>query len=149
VHWASPAKALPWRPAPIGDESVRRSTSRWIIARWALFVRPRERQRSIVSASMEINLGKIIVWIIVGALSGSLAGAVVTRSKQGFGWKKNLFVGLAGALIGGLLFSLFKIDFGLGELKVTFEDLISAFSGALLFIFALHWFNKRKRKATS
>ena len=95
---------------------------------------------------MQINLGEVIIWVIVGALSGSLAGSVVTLSKRGFGWKKNLYVGLVGALIGGLICNLFKIDFGLGDLKVTFEDLISAFLGALLFVCALNWFNKRKGK---
>ena len=41
-----------------------------------------------------------------------------------------------GAVIGGELFRLFRIDFGLGELKVTFEDLIAAFLGSLIVIFA-------------
>ena len=34
------------------------------------------------------------------------------------------------------LFRLFHIDLGLGEIKITFEDLISAFVGSLLCIFA-------------
>ena len=38
--------------------------------------------------------------------------------------------------LGGELFKLFRINFGLGELKVTFEDLIAAFLGSLLVIFA-------------
>ena len=34
------------------------------------------------------------------------------------------------------IFRLFRINFGLGELKVTFEDLIAAFLGSLIVIFA-------------
>jgi hypothetical protein len=34
---------------------------------------------------------------------------------------------MLGALVGGFLFRLFHIDLGLGEIKITFEDLISPF----------------------
>ena len=95
---------------------------------------------------MSITLGEIVIWVIVGALAGSLTGSVVTRTKQGFGWFKNLMVGLVGAVIGGLLFNLLKIDFGLGELKVTFEDVLAAFVGALLFVFVLHLIKKKSKK---
>ena len=53
---------------------------------------------------MDITVTEIITWVIVGALAGSLTGLAVTRKKKGFGHLKNLGVGLAGALIGGLLF---------------------------------------------
>ena len=83
-----------------------------------------------------MNIGQIIVWIIVGGFAGTLAGRAVTLKRQGLGRWTNLVVGMAGAVIGGELFRLFRIDFGLGELKVTFEDLIAAFLGSLLVIFA-------------
>jgi uncharacterized membrane protein YeaQ/YmgE (transglycosylase-associated protein family) len=82
-----------------------------------------------------MNIGQIIVWIIVGGFAGTLAGRAVTFKKQGLGRWVNLLVGMIGAAIGGELFKLFRIDFGLGELKVTFEDLIAAFLGSLLVIF--------------
>jgi len=82
-----------------------------------------------------MNIGQIIVWIIVGGFAGTLAGRAVTFKKQGLGRWVNLLVGMIGAAIGGELVKLFRIDFGLGELKVTFEDLIAAFLGALLVIF--------------
>jgi len=81
-----------------------------------------------------MNIGQIIVWIIVGGFAGTLAGRVVTLKKEGLGRWANLLVGMVGAVIGGELFKLFRIDFGLGELKVTFEDLIAAFLGSLLVI---------------
>lgn len=33
-----------------------------------------------------MNIGKLIAWIIVGALAGTLAGRVVTLRKEGLGW---------------------------------------------------------------
>jgi uncharacterized membrane protein YeaQ/YmgE (transglycosylase-associated protein family) len=83
-----------------------------------------------------MNIGQIIVWIIVGGFAGTLAGRAVTLKRQGLGRWTNLVVGMAGAVVGGELFRLFKIDFGLGELKVSFEDLIAAFLGSLLVISA-------------
>jgi uncharacterized membrane protein YeaQ/YmgE (transglycosylase-associated protein family) len=83
-----------------------------------------------------MNIGQIIVWIIVGGFAGTLAGRAVTWKRQGLGRWTNLVVGMAGAVIGGELFKLFRIDFGLGELKVSFEDLIAAFLGSLLVILA-------------
>ena len=80
---------------------------------------------------MNITIGEIIVWLIVGGLAGSFTGAVITRKKAGFGRWMNLGVGLAGALIGGVIFDVLNIDLGLGELKVSFEDLIAAFLAGL------------------
>jgi uncharacterized membrane protein YeaQ/YmgE (transglycosylase-associated protein family) len=86
--------------------------------------------------------GKIIVWLIVGALAGTLAGRLVTFRKEGLGWWTNLAIGMVGAVVGGFLFGRLNIDLGLGELKVTFEDLLSAFVGALLSVAA--WWLVRK-----
>jgi uncharacterized membrane protein YeaQ/YmgE (transglycosylase-associated protein family) len=83
-------------------------------------------------------LGQIIVWLIIGGLAGTLAGRLVTFKKEGLGRWTNLVVGLMGALIGGGVFKVFHIDLGLGEIKLTFEDLIAATLGSLLFI-ALWW----------
>ena len=93
-----------------------------------------------------MNIGQIIVWIIVGGFAGTLAGRAVTLKKEGLGRWKNLLIGMAGAVIGGELFRLFRINFGLGELKVTFEDLIAAFLGSLLVIFAWRIMAKTKAK---
>jgi uncharacterized membrane protein YeaQ/YmgE (transglycosylase-associated protein family) len=93
-----------------------------------------------------MNIGQIIVWVIVGGFAGTLAGRVVTLKKQGLGRWTNFAVGIAGAVIGGELFKLFRIDFGLGELKVSFEDLIAAFLGSLFVIFAWRIFTRSKAK---
>lgn len=85
---------------------------------------------------MKPYIGAIIVWLIVGGLAGNMAGRLVTFKKEGLGRWTNIGVGLAGALIGGGVFRVFHIDLGLGDIKVTFEDLIAAFSGSLLFVVA-------------
>jgi uncharacterized membrane protein YeaQ/YmgE (transglycosylase-associated protein family) len=92
--------------------------------------------------ALEITVSEVIVWLVVGALAGSLAGAVITRKKQGFGRYANLGIGLAGALIGGSLFDLLKIDLGLASISVSLEDLLSAFVGSLLFLAALWYLQK-------
>lgn len=91
---------------------------------------------------MHISWAQIIVWLIVGALAGSLAGMVVTRSKGGFGRAANLGIGLVGALIGGFLFKVFGIDLGLGSIRVSFEDLVSAFIGSLIFLVIIRFVRK-------
>ncbi len=83
---------------------------------------------------MNLSIGQCIVWLVVGALAGNLTGRLVTFKKEGLGRWTNLGVGMIGALIGGLIFRVFHIDLGLGDLKVTFEDLIAAFLGSLLFV---------------
>ena len=97
---------------------------------------------------MTITFGEIIVWVTVGTLAGSLAGMVVRRTKRGFGLLTNLGIGLVGALIGGSMFNLFNIDLGLGELAITFDDLLAAFIGSLIFLGGV-WLMQRQRKVKS
>src|SRR5260370_7403065 len=87
-----------------------------------------------------------MVGIIVGGFGGTRGGRGVTWKREGVGRWTNLVVGMAGAVIGGELFRLFRIDFGLGELKVTFEDLIAAFLGSLIVIFAWRIIAKARAK---
>ena len=83
---------------------------------------------------MQVTWEIVVVWLIIGALAGSFTGMVVTRSKQGFGRWTNLGIGLVGAIIGGVLFELFNINLGLGAIAITFEDLLAAFLGSLIFL---------------
>jgi uncharacterized membrane protein YeaQ/YmgE (transglycosylase-associated protein family) len=80
-----------------------------------------------------INLSKLIVWLVVGALAGTLASRLMTFSKQGFGWWTNIVIGMIGALVGGFLFWVFGINFSL-DINITLEDLVSAFVGSILCI---------------
>ena len=93
---------------------------------------------------MDITWSQIFVWLLVGALAGSFTGMLVKRSREGFGRAKNLGVGLAGALIGGILFRLLGIDIGLGQIAVSAHDLVAAFVGSILFLIGLSLWSKRR-----
>jgi len=95
-----------------------------------------------------MNISQVIVWIIVGGFAGTLAGRAVTLKKEGLGRWTNLLVGMIGAAIGSGFVKLFKIDFGLGELKVTFEELVAAFLCSLLVIFAWRILARTRAKDT-
>lgn len=91
------------------------------------------------------TIGELVVWLIVGALSGSLAAMLVTRRREGLGRWRNVGVGLAGALLGGMVFELFGIDLGLGDIAVSFEDLVAAFLGSLA-VLGIAWYVQRRRR---
>jgi uncharacterized membrane protein YeaQ/YmgE (transglycosylase-associated protein family) len=95
-----------------------------------------------------ITPSDVIVWLIVGGLAGAFTGMLVRRKKEGFGPWTNLVVGLVGALVGGGLFRLFKIDLGLEKLSVSLEDLLAAFAGSLLVLLVL-WLVRRARQRNS
>lgn len=86
---------------------------------------------------MSITISKIIVWLIIGAAGGTLAGALVRWQKVGFGWWTNLGIGLIGALVGGVLFQLFGILPGLEAIAISLRDIVSAFIGSMLFLLGL------------
>lgn len=92
--------------------------------------------------SIDVTVDQVVVWLIIGALAGSLAGMLLKRGKKGFGFFSNLLIGLIGALIGGFLLDLFNINLGLGKLTISFEDLIAAFGGSLIFLVILSFIKK-------
>jgi uncharacterized membrane protein YeaQ/YmgE (transglycosylase-associated protein family) len=94
-----------------------------------------------------MNIGKLIAWIIVGALAGTLAGRLVTLSREGLGRWTNIGIGLVGAIIGGFLFNLFNFNLGLGEITFTIEEVIAAFAGSVLFIVLWWLFHITRRKS--
>jgi uncharacterized membrane protein YeaQ/YmgE (transglycosylase-associated protein family) len=95
---------------------------------------------------MSITIGDIFVWIIVGGFAGSVASAIVKRKKAGYGRLKNFGIGMAGAIIGWVLFKIFNIDFGLGDIAITFDDLLSALIGSFLLLLIIWIIQKRRTK---
>lgn len=95
---------------------------------------------------MDISISRVIVWLIVGAISGSLVGMLVKRSKHGFGAITNLGIGLVGALIGGSMVQIFNIDLGVGEIAISLQDLIAALLGSLLFLLVIWTVQKQLQK---
>lgn len=98
---------------------------------------------------MKIRIDEVITWLIVGALSGSLAGMVVKGRRAGFGPLLNLAIGLVGGLIGGFLFRILHIDLGIaGAITVTSEEVVAAFIGSLIFLVIL-WTIRRMAASRS
>jgi uncharacterized membrane protein YeaQ/YmgE (transglycosylase-associated protein family) len=91
---------------------------------------------------MALSWSQVLVWVLVGLLGGSLAGLLAKGEKRGFGVWNNLAIGLAGALVGGLLFRLFGLLPGLESVTVSLRDVVSAFVGSLLVLVAL-WVKNR------
>lgn len=83
---------------------------------------------------MNLTISDIISWLVIGMLAGSLAGMIVRRNKAGLGVITNLAVGLVGALFGGIVVRLLKLDFGIGKIELRWEDMVAAFVGSLILI---------------
>jgi uncharacterized membrane protein YeaQ/YmgE (transglycosylase-associated protein family) len=90
------------------------------------------------------SIDQIIVWIVVGLLGGSLAGLIMTWDREGFGLLRNLGLGLAGALVGGLLFRLFGLLPGLDKIAISLRDIVAALVGSLIVLTA-RWFWRRSK----
>ena len=73
----------------------------------------------------------IIIWLIVGAIAGWLAGALVKGG--GYGLIGDIIVGIAGAFIGGWLAGQLGIMIGGGLLSA----IITATAGAVILLFIL------------
>lgn len=70
----------------------------------------------------------IIIFLIIGAIAGWLAGQLMKGS--GFGLVGNILMGVIGSVVGGFLFDV--LDIGGGDL---IWQIISATVGAVLVIF--------------
>ena len=83
------------------------------------------------------SLAQFITWIVMGLLGGSLAGLMVTRERKGFGLARNMGLGLAGAIVGGLLFRLLRLLPGLDQISISLRDVVAAFVGSLIVLAAI------------
>jgi len=78
-----------------------------------------------------MDLESIIVWLIVGAIAGWLAGMVVKGG--GFGLVGDIIVGIIGAVIAGWLLPRIGIIIGGGFIAA----IINAFIGAVILLIIL------------
>ncbi|WP_438275369.1 GlsB/YeaQ/YmgE family stress response membrane protein [Nitrobacter sp.] len=68
----------------------------------------------------------VIVWLIVGAIAGWLAGLIVKGG--GFGLIGNIIIGIIGAIVAGWILPLFGVLIGGG----FFAQVINAAIGAII-----------------
>jgi uncharacterized membrane protein YeaQ/YmgE (transglycosylase-associated protein family) len=72
----------------------------------------------------------LIIWLLIGAIAGWLAGVIMKG--YGFGLIGNIVVGIVGSLIGGWLFGTYTVGTG-GILG----SIIGATIGAVILLFLL------------
>lgn len=66
----------------------------------------------------------LLIWILIGAVAGWLAGLVVRGF--GFGLVGNIIVGIIGAFLGGWLFGTLGFAIGAGIINTIFTAFIGA-----------------------
>ena len=78
-----------------------------------------------LAASLNLQPGSWLLWILVGLISGAIAARVVAG--RGFGCLADILVGIVGAFIGGWLLGFF---FDVNTTVGFWGSLVVAFSGA-------------------
>lgn len=102
------------------------------------------------------NLVKILVMVIVGAISGTLAARVIRGDN--FGFIINAILGIAGAVVGGTIFNFLGLTPGKGIVRVISDTfgvnlplnivgmIVSATLGAILILWVMSIFRRRGRR---
>ncbi len=80
---------------------------------------------------MAIDPQTLIIWLIIGAVAGWLAGQIMTGG--GFGLVGNIIVGIIGALVGGWLLPRLGVYIGGGIVGA----IINAAIGAIIVLFVI------------
>ena len=84
--------------------------------------------------------------LIVGGWRCRTNGGKSGGRRQGFGRLRNLALGLAGALVGGLIFNLFRLLPELDRIAISLRDIVAAMSGSALVLVAV-WLGRKSREA--
>jgi len=77
---------------------------------------------------MALEPGGIIAWIVVGLIAGWLTGKVLKG--RGYGAFRDIILGIVGALIGGMVMSLFGVQGQAGFMG----SIMIAFAGATILV---------------
>jgi uncharacterized membrane protein YeaQ/YmgE (transglycosylase-associated protein family) len=86
---------------------------------------------SVLVSNINLEPGSWLAWIIVGLISGAIAARVVAG--RGFGCIADIVVGVAGAIIGGFVLSLFGVSGTFG----FWGSIVVAFVGAAVLLAGL------------
>jgi uncharacterized membrane protein YeaQ/YmgE (transglycosylase-associated protein family) len=86
---------------------------------------------SLLASNINLEPGSWLAWIIVGLISGAVAARVVAG--RGFGCIADIIVGVAGAIIGGFVLSLFGVAGTFG----FWGSIVVAFVGAAVLLAGL------------
>jgi uncharacterized membrane protein YeaQ/YmgE (transglycosylase-associated protein family) len=91
---------------------------------------------------------EIVAWVLMGVLIGAGAGLFTSFKSSGAGKVGRLLVGLAGALIGGMVVRVAQLDFGWGPVLIRYEELLFSLLGAVLLIVLVRFIGARTVKKT-
>ena len=81
--------------------------------------------------------------LVAWALMGLLVGGMLYRFGRG-GQVTSVLLGLVGAFLGGIVAHVGQLNFGLGPVLITYEDLICSLAGGLLILGGTRWFKLLK-----
>lgn len=84
-----------------------------------------------------MELTNMVVFLLVGAVAGWLAGVMMKGS--GFGLIRDIIIGIIGGFIGGFLFDKLNISLGTGIISA----IITAAIGAILLLFIIGLLRRR------
>lgn len=87
-----------------------------------------------------MTLETLLVWLIVGAIAGFLAGLVVKG--YGFGAVGNIVVGIVGAVIAGWLLPQLGLSFSVGSPIIT--SILYATIGAIVLLIVIGLFRRTR-----
>ncbi len=97
------------------------------------------------AVTVTFDIQQILTWIIVGLIAGFMAGVLI-RGRR-YGLISSIIVGLIGAIVGGFVFRLFKVQvpaFLAGELRIQVADVVVAFVGAAIVLLILSLVYRRR-----
>jgi uncharacterized membrane protein YeaQ/YmgE (transglycosylase-associated protein family) len=80
---------------------------------------------------IDMQVETIMIWLVIGAVAGLLAGLVVKGG--GFGLLGDIVVGIIGAFIGGWLLPKFGVHIGVGLVPI----IASATVGSVVLLLAM------------
>lgn len=83
----------------------------------------------------------LIAWLFIGLVAGALAGIVVRGG--GFGFFRDIIVGLIGAVIGGLI--LHAVRGGSHSVVKLWQEIVVAFVGAVILLLVIRIFTRGGR----
>jgi uncharacterized membrane protein YeaQ/YmgE (transglycosylase-associated protein family) len=81
---------------------------------------------------MPLDVQSLIIWLVIGAIAGWLAGQIMTGG--GFGLVGNIVVGIIGAAIAGWLFPYLGFSFFANSYVAA---TVNALVGAIILLFVL------------
>lgn len=87
--------------------------------------------------ALSIDTHSLIIWLVVGAVAGWLAGTVVKGG--GFGLVGDIVVGILGAFVGGWLAGVLHVQVGTGLISA----ILTATAGAIVLIALVRLIRRR------